>query len=94
MERAEFKAKAKKKIDDLFSKIEELEDRKEQLKDDVRKEYEQHIFDLKVKKAELEMEFNALEQETEDKWESVKQSFSASAESFGEGLAKIGSFFK
>jgi len=50
MDREKFKENAKKNIDDLFAKIDEMEAKKDKVKAETRAEYEAKINELKAKK--------------------------------------------
>lgn len=94
MEKTEFKEKAKKSIDDLFLKIEELELKKEKASNSVKSKYNEMIADLKLLKADLQVKYKALEQSSGEDWKEKKEIFNSSMESFKEGFSKIASIFK
>jgi hypothetical protein len=94
MEREEFKQKAKQSIDDLFTRIEQLEAKMDKAKDDAKVKYKDEIEELKLKKADLQAKYEKLENAVEDKWEEVKNAFIESAPSFKQGFSRIGQLFK
>jgi len=94
MEKQEFKEKAKKRIDEIFAKIDELEASKDKVKDDFREKYNESIADLKKKKDVLIARYNELDEAKDSKWAEVKDAFSDASDSFKEGFSKLTSIFK
>jgi uncharacterized protein YgfB (UPF0149 family) len=93
-ERETFKKKAKESIDDIFAKIDKLEAKKDNVKENAKTKYNEIMADLKFKKVDLQAKYKKLEDATDYKWEEVKKTFSIAADSFEEGFSKIGSLFK
>lgn len=93
MDRAEFKTKAKASIDDIFAKIDELEARKNSISEELRHDYEETLFSLRLKKAELQARYDDMLNAKEEKWEEVKTVFSSASESFKEGFARLATLF-
>jgi phage host-nuclease inhibitor protein Gam len=94
MDRDKFKKEAKRTIDDIVSKIDAMEARKNQAKADTKAEYEKKLATLKAKREELQTKYNAMADAADDQWEEAKEAFSAASGSFKEGLSKLGSLFK
>lgn len=94
MDKNTIKENAKKTIDDIFNKIQELETKKDELSVEVKAEYEQKIADLKLKKDELKANLDELEKNAEVKLEEVKATFDSAAASVKEGFSKITDLFK
>jgi hypothetical protein len=94
MDREEFKEKAKKGIDDLFAKIEELDQKKDMVQDQVKAKYNEKIAELKIKKAELQLKYQSLKESSGDKWDDAKGSFNTSFESLKEGFSKLTEILK
>ena len=94
MDKQTFKENAKKSIDDIFAKIEELEGKKDNVKEKVKAEYKEKIADLKSKKNDLQAKYKELNNAAEEKWEETKNAFSSALESLKEGFSKIISLFK
>ena len=94
MNRNEFKEKAKKSIDDLFLKIDDMERKKDHAKDDAKWKYERVISELKSKRDELEVRLQAASNASDEKWEEFKVTFEDSMSSFREGFDKLKGFFK
>jgi uncharacterized protein YdcH (DUF465 family) len=94
MDREKFQSKAKKTIDEIFDKIEELEVKKNKAVGKTKAGYEENIAELKVKKLELQARYDKLAEATEENWEEVKEAFSSALDSFKEGFSKIASLFK
>jgi outer membrane murein-binding lipoprotein Lpp len=91
MNKEDFKTKAKNSIDDIFAKIDALEVKKDSVKGDTKAEYEEKLNNLKTKKKELQVKYDALVNAHDEKWEDVKSAFSSSTDSFKEGFSKIAS---
>ena len=94
MDKQTFKENAKKSIDDIFAKINELEAKKDNVKEKVKGDYNEIIADLKSKQDVLQTNYKELKNATEDKWEEAKDAFSSALESFKEGFVKITSFLR
>lgn len=93
MNKAEIKNSAKTTIDEAYAKISELEGKREEIKGDLKSEFDEKIKLLKAKGEELKSKISSLEDEGEDKWEEVKDVLSDSLDSFKEGFAKLGKLF-
>lgn len=91
MNKEDFKNKAKISIDDIFAKIDALEEKKDKVKGDAKATYEEKLNNLKTKKKELQAEYDLLINASDDKWEEVKSTFSSATDSFKEGFLKIAS---
>ena len=94
MDRENFKNKAKESIDEIFAKIDALEEQKEKAIGNAKAEYEQKLSELSAKKDELQAKYDQLVATSEENWEEVKEAFSAASESFKDGFSKIASIFK
>jgi len=93
MDRTEFKNKAKASIDDIFAKIDEMEAKKNSISEDLKHEYEETLFSLRLKKAELQLKYDEMLNAKEEKWEEVKTVFSSASESFKEGFSRLATLF-
>jgi membrane-associated HD superfamily phosphohydrolase len=93
MNRNEFKANAKKSIDDFFAKIEELEAKKDKVNVETKAKYERHLSALKASQEDLIVKFKNLSEASDEKWEETKEAFSSASESFKEGFGKIKALF-
>ena len=91
MNKEDFKNKAKISIDDIFAKIDALEEKKDKVKGDAKATYEEKLNNLKTMKKELQAEYDLLINASDDKWEEVKSTFSSATDSFKEGFLKIAS---
>jgi peptidoglycan hydrolase CwlO-like protein len=94
MEREKFKTKAKKSIDDIFAKINELESKRDKVREDAKGEYDERISNLKTRREELQKKYESLKKAGDDKWEEAKKTFSSSADSFKEGFSKLSGLFR
>lgn len=91
MNRQAFKDSARKSIDAVFAKIDELEAKKNNVKDSVKESYNKRLSELQKKKNELRSTFHKLEHSFGSNWEEAKQEFSQSASAFKEGISKLAS---
>lgn len=94
MEKETYREKAKKSIDDIFAKIDELEAKKDRAKEGAKEKYNQRIEDLKAQKNDLQAKYDELVNATDEKWETAKNRFSESAEYFKKGFTELGQLFK
>ncbi len=94
MDRNTFKDKAKKGIDDLFSEIEKLEQKREKLQGEARVKYNEKIAQLKEKRIELQHKYQSMKDATPEKWEEARGSFSKSFDSLKEGFSRLAEIFK
>ncbi len=93
MEKEKFKQNAKKTIDDIFNKIEELEQKRNHVSDRVKAKYDEQIAALKAKYADMEKDYQELESTSGQAWNDAKQKFSESADYFKAGLTTIAQIF-
>ncbi|MFW5850857.1 MAG: hypothetical protein ACOCWB_01405 [Bacteroidota bacterium] len=94
MDRKTAQQTAKQKIDDIFVKIEELELKKDRVKDDAKESYNKKIAELQKKKGDLQSKYDELLNAAEDKWQESSSVFSASADYFKKGFSELGNLFK
>lgn len=90
MNRQEFKEKAKKTLDDVFSRIEDLEKKSQRVSEKAKTEFNEEIAELKIQKAKLEKKYHELENAGEEQWEKAKSIFKESSDSFKQGFEKLG----
>ena len=89
MNKEEFKARANQRIDEISAKINEIKAEKESVKSDAKEEFQESIKELESKKVDLQSNYYALLNATDEKWEEVKSAFSEAADSFKEGFSKL-----
>lgn len=89
MSREDFKEQAKKSIDDIFVKMDELEAKKNTIEGHAKAKHKEKINDMKTKKKELQAKYDDLSDASDEKWEEVKSAFSSASDSFKEGFSKI-----
>jgi hypothetical protein len=94
MDRNTFKEKAKKSIDDLFSRMDELELKKEKVQGEAKLRYDEKITQLKTKRAELQQKFQNMKDASPEKWEEAKEAFNKSLDSLKDGFSKLAELFK
>lgn len=93
MNREEFQAYAKKKIDDIYDTIEELEKKRDKASDAAKARINEQLDSLKERKADLSNRFDHLKNASGESWEEVKAAFSESADSFKAHLTNIKTHF-
>jgi len=91
MDKEEFKKEAKKSLNEIFARIDELEAKRDKAKADSRAEYEEKVARLKSQKNDLQEKYDNLIKASDEKWEEAKQAFSSASDSFKEGFSKIAS---
>lgn len=89
MERDKFKDDAKKMVDDIFNKIDEMEMKKDKVKDSAKERYMNQVAELKTKKNELKKSYENLLETTEGNWDDAKKSFTQSTNHFKKGLQEL-----
>jgi len=94
MDKEKFKAEANAAIDSIFSKIEKLEQKKDDLSDSVKQKYDNQLAELNKRKAKMKEQLENIQQNSEDNWEEAKEIFSESLEHYKAGFAELGKLFK
>lgn len=94
MDKQKFKAEANAAIDNIFSKIEKLEQKRDDLNDSVRQKYDKQLAELNKRKTEMKEQLENIQQSSEENWEETKEIFSESMEHYKAGFAELGKLFK
>lgn len=94
MEKEKFRKKAKETVDDIFNRIEKLEQKRNHVSSSMKAKYDEQIAALKAKYTEMENQYKELELSSGQAWQDTKEKFSESADYFKAGLAKIGEIFE
>jgi hypothetical protein len=94
MDKQKFKAEANAAIDNIFSKIQKLEQKRDDLNDNLRQKYDKQMAELNKRKTELKEQLENIQQSAEDNWEETKEIFSKSMEHYKAGFAELGNLFK
>lgn len=89
MEKEKYRVKAKETVDSIFNQIEELEDKRQDVSQSMKAQYDEQIAALKAKYADLENQYKELELSSGQAWQDTREKFSESADYFKAGLAKI-----
>lgn len=89
METLTYKENAKKMIDDLFVRIDELEKNKDKVQHMAAEKRDQLLEELKTRKSELQAKYETLKNAPEDKWDQAKDSFKVSVDYFKDGLSRL-----
>jgi DNA repair exonuclease SbcCD ATPase subunit len=93
MTKEELKATANEALTDAKTKIQELLDKSEGISSELKSEFDEQVAILKTKKEELELKLDELEDQSEDKWEEIKDILGDSVQSFKEGFTNLGRLF-
>ncbi|MDD2278158.1 MAG: hypothetical protein PHS05_03765, partial [Bacteroidales bacterium] len=75
MDKQRMRENAKKSIDDLFLKIEELENKRDKVSGDLRIKFDKVITDLKHERDKLNADFDKFQKSTEKEWGKHKETF-------------------
>jgi len=94
MDKETFKQNAKNSIDEIFDAIERIQERATLVEGEAKVRFEKNLDELKSMKQDIQAKYSKLDNASEEKWEEVKNAFSAAAESFKEGFKKITSIIK
>jgi DNA-binding transcriptional regulator GbsR (MarR family) len=94
MDKQAFKAQAKKQIDEVIEKIDTLEAKSDQVRENLKDTYQEQIRNLKSQKEVLKNKYASMEDAAEEKWDEFKEAFAEGAESFQEGVSKLTAVFK
>lgn len=89
MNREEFKKEAKKNIDELVHRIDEMERKKENMKDNIREQYESKLRTLRNNKEELQLKYKRLNEASNDQWQEAKEAFSNASDHFKQGFREL-----
>lgn len=89
MDKENFKKEAKKKIDHVFTMIDNIDAKKNNVKGNVKIEYEDRLSNLKLNKIHLQVKYDELIDASDDKWEEMKNAFNSSTDSFKDWISKI-----
>lgn len=93
MTKDEIKAKADLVFADIKSKIQELDEKKDVLSDDLKEEFREKVEALKAKKEALEAKIDEIEDDADEKWEDIKDILGDSYQSFKDGIINLGRLF-
>lgn len=91
MNKEELKANAKQQIDEVFTKLDQMEAKSGQVSSEMKQTYNEQMEKLRGKKKELEVKYAELQNASEDKVEELGQAFNESREYFKQGFQKLGS---
>lgn len=91
MNKQEFKEKANQAIDQISDGFSELKNQKENVQADLRSKYDEALTDIESKKSDLQSKYAELEGASEEKWDEMRDAFSAAVASMNESVSKLGS---
>lgn len=94
MNREELKAKAHAAVDKMFTQLDELDAKKDQLSEKAKAEYAEKREALAKKKVELQAKYKDLEDASGESLDDLKVALDKSAESFKEAFGNIKTHFK
>jgi hypothetical protein len=89
MNREEFHSFARRKIDEMYDNIEEIERKKDKLSEAAKAKFSSQIDELKQKRGELVDKLNDIKETGTYSWDEMKAAFNESAESFKTHFANI-----
>lgn len=89
MNREEFQAFARRKVDEMYDNIEELERKKDKLSAAAKEKLNAPIEELKARRTELVDKLNSIKETGSYSWDEMKAAFSESADSFKTHFANI-----
>ncbi|MBK8192246.1 MAG: hypothetical protein IPK76_03125 [Lewinellaceae bacterium] len=93
MNKEAFKSEAKATIDTLFRKIDTLEHKKDNIREDLRASIESQLAELRKQQHELHERYDQLAAAGAGSWEEVKTAFSKSAGHFRKAVSNISEQF-
>lgn len=94
MNKLEFKVKALETIDSFFDQVEKLEQKKDDLSDGLKKEYEKQILALKDRKTELLKKLDDLEKGSKNITETAREAYLESLKRYKTSFNKLTQLFK
>lgn len=94
MNKTEFKLKANKNIDEIFEKVENLNQKKNNLSSSLKEQYDLKIEALNKMKKELKKKYDAVQNSSDSNWEKAKKEFSESFDHYKAGFTELSKFFK
>ncbi len=89
MNREEIKKEAKKDIDNIFDKMDELESKKNKIQDNIREKYESTLSKLRKDKNELQNKYKRLNEATENTWMDASSEFKKASNHFKQGISEL-----
>ena len=93
MNKHELKKEFKDKIDYSFKRLDELENKKEELSGKAQDEVNEKVKALKAKKDELDQYYEKLENTSEEKLDEINVQFEKSLANFKQGVKEIQEVF-
>ncbi|SDG38456.1 sll1863 family stress response protein [Psychroflexus sediminis] len=93
MNKGEFKAKAKQKIDEFTAKLNDLIAEKAAAHEDSKSDFDEALKELESMKSDLDNKYSKLEHPADDQWEEAKAAFLSASNSFEEEFSKVKSRF-
>lgn len=93
MDRHELQRSFKDKIDDAFKKIQELENKRDEVSGKTKDKLEKEIESLKSKRKKMEDQYESLKNSTEEKIDEINVQFEKSLANFEQGFKEISKAF-
>lgn len=93
MNKEDLKREMNNTIDDLASKINEMEAKKDHVKQEAQSKYYSTLQMLREKKSDLKTKYNEIEDATGDKWHEIKNSLDSAKDYFKKGVGELASAF-
>jgi len=89
MKKNEFTEKAKKGIDEVSTKIDEIKAKLDKASDDIKVNYKDELEHLAERRTAIEKRYHALADVAEDEWEDAKETFQMHMESLRSKIKNI-----
>lgn len=94
MDKEQFRDRIKKSIDELFEVFDELDARKDELKEKSRARYNEIINEMKDWESKFESKQRQAKEGGDPHWEEAKQAFARSAGAFRDAMENLASFLR
>jgi SMC interacting uncharacterized protein involved in chromosome segregation len=94
MNKTEFKVKALETIDGFYKEVENLERKKNDLSEKLKREYEKQLAVLNTRKAGLKNKLDAVENAAEAKREQAKEAYSEALQRYKTEISQLSKLFK
>ena len=93
MNKEDLKREMNNTIDDLASKINEMEAKKDHVKQEAQSKYHSTLQMLREKKLDLKTKYDDIENTSGDKWQEIKNSLDSAKDYFKKGVNEMASAF-
>lgn len=94
MEKEQFRERIKKSIDELFEAFDELDARKDELREKSKAKYNEIMNEIKDWETTFESKRRQAKDGNDPRWEEAKQAFGRSARAFRDAMENLASFLR